>query len=199
MATLSGGMEIWQYLSHCPRCGHAAAAPPPPAKRPADHHGAAHEGWPPPFRCGQCHWIQYFNPICAVGVFIERLDGRVLFIRRGREPGLGKLAPPGGFIDIGETAEEAAHREIREEVGLSIDSLHYLGSWPNRYPNRDYIVNVLDFFFHAKATSDLVVAQEGEVAAHEWLDPLQVMAEDLAFTSMQAAHRAFQAWLGQKG
>ena len=46
--------------------------------------------------------------------------GRLLLIRRGQEPGLGKWSLPGGRIEPGESAAEAAGREVREETGLDV-------------------------------------------------------------------------------
>jgi NAD+ diphosphatase len=171
--------ERWQTYRHCPRCGAAAQGVEPPA----------------PFRCGACDYTTYFNPVCAIAVFILDDAGRALFIRRGREPSLGKLAPAGGFIDLGETAEQACRREIQEEVGLGLLSMRYLGSWPNRYHTKDFVVNVLDFFFVAQSDGSTVTEEVGEVAGHVWLDPLSVSPTEMAFPSMQAALEAFQAEL----
>lgn len=131
----------------------------------------------------------------AVAVFPRRDDGRALFIRRAKDPGRGCLAPPGGFIDIGETAEEAARRELREEVGLELDTLEFLCSAPNEYTYAGVTYPVLDFFFTARTASTGGRIAADEVAECAWLDPLEVDPSTMAFPSMQDALRIWQARL----
>lgn len=58
-------------------------------------------------------------PVCGVGgVVIE--DGRILLIQRGRPPGEGLWAVPGGKVHLGETMTGAVRREVLEETGLQI-------------------------------------------------------------------------------
>jgi len=59
------------------------------------------------------------TPVVAVGAIVVR-DGRVLLVRRGQPPSEGLWAIPGGRVELGETLQEAAEREIREETGLTI-------------------------------------------------------------------------------
>ena len=59
------------------------------------------------------------RPYVGVGIVIWR-DGRVLLIRRGKEPGRGTWSLPGGAQELGETVAQAAHREAREETGLDV-------------------------------------------------------------------------------
>lgn len=70
--------------------------------------------------CAVCGFVTYVDPKLAVAVVIER-DGMLLFGKRGpgtRAPGLWSF--PAGFVERGERIEDAAVREVREEVGLDI-------------------------------------------------------------------------------
>jgi ADP-ribose pyrophosphatase YjhB (NUDIX family) len=65
------------------------------------------------------------RPITAVGVVVRRGD-RLLHVRRGQAPSYGEWSLPGGAIELGERATDAARREIREECGLDIDIVKVL-------------------------------------------------------------------------
>ena len=66
--------------------------------------------------CTGCNNAVWRNPV-PVAVVIQPVGDGVLVVRRGIEPQLGKLALPGGFMDI-ETLEEGAARELAEETGI---------------------------------------------------------------------------------
>ncbi len=68
--------------------------------------------------CPRCGFIDYRNPL-PVALAIAVKDGKVLLIKRGLPPRKGMWASPSGFIEIGETAEEACLRELKEETGIS--------------------------------------------------------------------------------
>jgi len=58
--------------------------------------------------------------IDCVGGIVHDLDGRLLLIRRGREPALGRWSVPGGRVEPGESDPEATAREVWEETGLAV-------------------------------------------------------------------------------
>jgi len=60
------------------------------------------------------------HPLVGVGGFIHR-EGKVLLIRRKFDPNKGRWAPPGGLLEVGEDPEQAARREVREELGLEVE------------------------------------------------------------------------------
>ncbi|MCQ5374537.1 MAG: NUDIX hydrolase [Candidatus Methanomethylicia archaeon] len=59
------------------------------------------------------------RPLVGVGVILVK-DRQILLVKRGHEPNKGMWSIPGGLIKLGETAEEAAIREVREETGLEV-------------------------------------------------------------------------------
>jgi len=93
--------------SHCSYCG----TPYPPDA-----------GWPR--TCPGCTEVTWHNPLPVAMVLlpVRTPDGPgIVVIRRDIEPARGELALPGGFIETGETWQEAAVRELREETGLPAD------------------------------------------------------------------------------
>jgi ADP-ribose pyrophosphatase YjhB (NUDIX family) len=89
------------------------------------------------FVCSNNHenWI---NAIPGGSCFILK-DGKVLYGIRSGEPNPGGLDIPGGFIDLGETLEQATIREAKEELGVDIRLLDCLGSYLSDYDGREIL------------------------------------------------------------
>ncbi len=170
-------MSPSELFRFCPRC----AAP-----RDAANIGQI------PLRCEVCGITYFFNPTVAAAAWLHDAAGRVLLIRRAREPAKGKLAIPGGFLDIGETAEVGLRREVREEVGLEIEHIRFFGSHPNHYHYREVTYPVLDLVFTADAVRpDLAQSLDG-VCGIEWRFPAEVTPDELAFPSLKVTLASLQ-------
>jgi ADP-ribose pyrophosphatase YjhB (NUDIX family) len=167
------------HFAFCPRCG---------ARQPDDRPRDANR----PFRCCACGFTLYFNAASAVAVLIGRGDGKTLFIRRAKEPARGKLGMPGGFVDAGESAEEALAREVREEVGLEVHELRYVGSHANLYAYGGVTYTTLDLFFTASTADPDAGRALDDVESLVWGDPLTIDLEEIAFESMREALRAYR-------
>ncbi len=66
------------------------------------------------------------KPLVGVGVLIQ-YDDRYLLIKRAAEPDTGLWSVPGGMVELGERAAEAAKREVMEETGLDVEIVEVLG------------------------------------------------------------------------
>jgi 8-oxo-dGTP pyrophosphatase MutT (NUDIX family) len=77
------------------------------------------QAWPR--RCTACGETSYQNPK-PVAVALQPVGAGLLVVRRGIPPARDRLALPGGYIDVGETWQAAAVRELFEEVGLTADA-----------------------------------------------------------------------------
>jgi ADP-ribose pyrophosphatase YjhB (NUDIX family) len=69
--------------------------------------------------CSTCGYVHYVNPKIVTGAIVLH-DGRILLCRRAIAPRIGFWTLPAGFMELGETAEQAAVREAREEANAEI-------------------------------------------------------------------------------
>ena len=145
-------------------------------------------------RCDRCGFVLYFNVASAAGAIIADPQGRILLLRRDRDPRKGKLAMPGGFIDPGESAEQALSREVREEVNLQVASLRYLCSFPNRYEYKGVTYATEDLYFVCTVESLEPVVAQDEVESLCFLPADQIDMGEIAFSS---ARQALELYFGQ--
>ncbi len=117
----------------------------------------------------------------------------MLLIERAKDPGKGKLGLPGGFDDARETAEQAAAREVIEEVGLVIERLTYLATFPNLYHYKGIVSDILDIFFVGQVVSfDDLKIEPTEVSSYHFAIPDGSILERMAFESNRKALELFQ-------
>lgn len=105
--------------------------------------------------CQNCNFIDYKNPL-PVAVAIAVRDKRFLLIKRGIPPKKGAWGSPSGFIESGETAEEACLRELKEETGISGQVVKLVGVV--RIEDKEVYGDMLAVMY-------LVKADDGEIAA----------------------------------
>lgn len=160
-------VSLSEAFRFCPRCGTQAPLP-----------------GRDPLECAACGFRFHFTPVTGAVAIIPDQRGRVLVLRRARDPGKGLYGLPGGFVDPGESIEEALRREVQEEVGLTLTHLCYLGSFPNRYHYRGVIVPVTDVVFVCQA-ADLRPQRvdSDEVAGFAFRHPGHEVLSQMAFDS----------------
>ncbi len=100
--------------------------------------------------CQSCGRVLFKNPKPAVAIVLFSPDGKMILSVRGIDPAKGKLDTLGGFVDMGETFEEALYRELEEEAGLKksdISDVEYIGSVSHPYTWGPDEVEVLSAYY----------------------------------------------------
>jgi ADP-ribose pyrophosphatase YjhB (NUDIX family) len=148
---------------YCPRCGA----------------GDLEVDFPRSLHCAACGHRAFYNPKPVASTILRDDDGRFWLLRRGFDPGAGLWTFPGGFVDLGESVEQAAVREAREEVQVDVE----LGGLVGVYSRpEDRIVLVV---FDARPLGTPVPTPEAtEVTAFA---PDAIPWDELAFWSTRAA------------
>lgn len=141
------------------------------------------------YTCANGH-TYYNNPRVGV-VLIFQKDNKVLFSRRAHEPKQGKWDMPGGFVDPGETLEEAAIREAKEELGIDVEALHYITSNPNLYTENAYVCDV--HFLVTKWSGN--PTPNDDVSEIAWRDLDTMLDEDFSWTNWASIHQKLKAVL----
>ncbi|MFH1785388.1 MAG: NUDIX hydrolase [Candidatus Micrarchaeota archaeon] len=104
------------------------------------------------------------RPFACDMVLIE--NGKVLLIKRGKEPFKGEWAVPGGRIEDNETAEECAKREMKEETGIDIEIIKLIGLYSD--PKRDPRGIIVGAFLVKEINGELKAGDDADEA--QWYD-----------------------------
>lgn len=130
------------------------------------------------------------RPLVGIGIAVLR-PGAVLLVRRGRPPSLGAWTLPGGAQEIGETAEAAARRELREETGLGVGELRLVAHVDSIHRDANdrvrFHYTILDF---TAAWAGDEVSAGGDVTAARWVGFDQFDAYDVWSEARRVIERA---------
>jgi NAD+ diphosphatase len=162
----------------CPRCG-----------EPTRVENAGHSR-----RCVADGSEHYPRTDPAIITLVLDDDDRLLLGRQNTWPE-GRFSTLAGFVEPGESLEAAVRREVREEVGIDVDAVGYLGSQPWPFPSS----LMLGFTAHARSTE--VTMHDGEIADTRWYTR-ESMTADIASgrlhvsPSISISRRLIEHWYG---
>ena len=159
-------LDGWKF---CPRCS-------APVRRAA---GRA--------ECDACGFVAYANSAPTASAVLVDERGRVLLARRAVEPELGKWDLPGGFLEEGEEPLAGLRRELREETGLDVEPLSFLGAWVDRYGDGEGAISTLNLYWLARAAGEPRAADD--VAEFRWFG-----AGDLPELAFRVNALVLEAW-----
>jgi len=137
--------------------------------------------------CAGCGFQFYLNNAAAVAALLFDGEGRLMTVRRNEEPRAGLLDLPGGFVEFGETAEEALSRELREELGITVCGIEYCRSIPNKYLYGGVLYHTLDIFLKCRFADgvDNKIRPNDEIREIVYKSPKDIAEDEIAFDSMK--------------
>ena len=163
---MSGLNPALEDVRFCPRCGNDATVT-----------------YPRSITCAQCGYGAFYNPKPVACAITATPENGILLLRRGFEPNRGRWSMPGGFVDLGESVEQAAIRETHEEIGVRITLTNLIGVYSR---STDRIVVVV----YAAQTEGTPVRTE-EALEVQAFRPTTIPWDELAFWSDDRALRDY--------
>jgi NAD+ diphosphatase len=147
---------------------------------------------PKKFLCEGCGFELFMNASAAVCALITDDRNRLLVTVRARQPAQGQLDLPGGFVDPGETAEQAIRREVKEELGLNVETLSYFCSEANTsyvYGGVDY--QTLDLAFTCQVQTPSLARAADDVHAVHFASLENIEPQEFGFVSIRKIVQRF--------
>ena len=111
---------------------------------------------------------------------LPRRRGARAALATGAEPFKGKWDLPGGFLDEEEHPLDCLRRELREEAGVEMEPLEFLGVWIDRYGDDGSAQTTLNFYWTARIVEGTPEPAD-DVAELRWFAPEDVPLDELAF------------------
>lgn len=146
--------------------------------------------------CAACGFVAYAHSDPTACALCLDEQGRLLLVRRARDPDRGKWDLPGGFLDEGEHPLDALRRELREETGLDIEPGDFVGVFVDRYGEGEEAPATLNLYWTARVVGGRPRAAD-DVAELRWFRPEELPPpEEIAFRNVALA---IQAWREQAG
>jgi len=157
--------EVFRF---CPKCGSPGFSPDTEKS----------------LKCSSCGFGYFINMSASVAAIIRNNNNEVLFTIRKHNPAEGKLDLPGGFVDLGETAEEAILREIKEELNLNINMMEFVGTFTNKYIYGEIEYQTLDLVFNCTVDSFSGMQVDDDVSGYYFRDIKTIKAEEVGLVSI---------------
>jgi 8-oxo-dGTP diphosphatase len=149
-------------------------------------------------RCPSCGLCVYANPAPTASALVLDDEGRVLLARRSGDPGAGLWDLVGGFVEEGEDPLGALHREVREETGLEIEPVEFLGGYSDRYGEGG--IYTLNLYWTARIAAGRVEIDDDELAEVAWFAPDELPEDgEFAFANTLRALAAWRSGLRSAG
>jgi len=159
--------QLQRYYPYCPHCGQQLSR--------KKLNGTSE------LVCEMCKDVFWLNSKPTASVCILNKDQELLLTRRAISPFKGMWDLPGGFLLLGEDPEKGARREIREELGIALPKLTFLGfkmdTWAGIPPQA-----TLNFYYLAKLQKKVTLSAQDDINGFTWVTLQHVKTKSVAFS-----------------
>jgi mutator protein MutT len=121
----------------------------------------------------------------AVVAIIYNHKGELLLTRRKNEPAKGLLDLPGGFVNLGETVEDALVREIKEELNIDVIEFKFAGTFPNEYVFGGIAYFTEDAVFVCEIADFSTISAQDDVQNFEFRNPTEINIDEIGLLSIK--------------
>ncbi len=134
--------------------------------------------------CSRCDFHHYENPRPTNAVILENEKGEILLVKRAHPPKKNWWDLPGGFVGFNESFEEGAQRELKEELGISVSTLHYVNSHHNLYLYKGLYYHTLCVTFSARLPKQTMTPKD-DVASLQFFKKDSIPFNRIAFAAVK--------------
>ncbi len=146
-------------------------------------------------RCRDCGFVYYQNASASVVGVVLNSKNELLVGRRTFEPAKGMLDLPGGFVDAGESLEQAVVRELQEETGTTAVPERWLFSVPNIYRYSGLDIPTIDNFFLCRLQNDENLHGHDDISSLFWHPLDRLRPDDFGMASIRRSIPLLKQWL----
>ena len=116
-------------------------------------------------------------PILCVDIIVKNEKNQFLLVNRDNEPLKGNYWPPGGRVNVGETAMDAAQRKLIQELSIETNQLDFIGVYEgifniDPFDKKDIVYHTVGMVFQAQVHSSIDITLDHQSSSWKWSDSL---------------------------
>ncbi|MFH1827556.1 MAG: NUDIX domain-containing protein [bacterium] len=142
------------------------------------------------YKCTFCKYTHYMNPYTTTSIIIINKKEEIMLVKRKFPPKKGFWDLPGGFVNIKESAEACSRREIKEELGINLKKLVYVGSYPDKYFFQKVNWDTLTLWYVAEMPNEKIKVSD-DISGYKFFSSESIPFNKLAFINLEKAIKAY--------
>jgi len=164
------------YFRYCPKCG----------KELKERNNKL-------IHCRHCDFHFYFNSSPTNAVILHNKNDEILLVKKKVAPKIGQWDLPGGFVELGETMEEATKRELKEELGIAVKNLVYFRTYCGTYPFKGSVYQPLCSVFIGNLDDSIIkeIIAADDASEYKFFSKENIPWDKIAFIDVKTGLKEY--------